>query len=446
MLIRRKLSTAIGLITLGSALAASPFWPRTRAQEKIDQSEVPTAVAPGALQSVAFASSRDGNNEIYVMNPDGSGQTRITNAASNDQRPDISPDGSQIVFASNRVGAHFEIFVMNSDGSNVRQLTSFGSSTIGNTWPRWSFDGEWIAFQSGGGTDFQIYRMRPDGSDLTQVTHYAGLNQFPNWSPDGTRLVIRRDTEIYAINSSDGEDPDRLTFTDTIPGAFNQMAAWSADGSQIAFLSNREGYNSVFVMNSDGSSQVNFTPKSVGYLGTWNSRAPAWSPNGQYIYFTGVRSLSNTGSTEEIFVKPIGGGDEAKLTSVGANVEATVRKVHAPTIGSVTATPNVLWPPKSQMVPVTLIVDVTDNSDPAPVCTITNANSSEDVFEPAWEITGPLTLELRAQRYGMFEGRIYTITVTCTNSSELSSTATTTVIVPHDQGKRSIGLRASLVN
>ena len=54
MLIRRKLSTAIGLITLGSALAASPFWPRTRAQEKIDQSEVPTAVAPGAAPKRRF--------------------------------------------------------------------------------------------------------------------------------------------------------------------------------------------------------------------------------------------------------------------------------------------------------------------------------------------------------------------------------------------------------
>ena len=78
----------------------------------------------GPPSSVAFQSSRGGSNDIYVMNPDGSGQIPITTGASNDQRADISPDGRKIAFASNRSGGHFEIFVMNSDGSDVRQLTS----------------------------------------------------------------------------------------------------------------------------------------------------------------------------------------------------------------------------------------------------------------------------------------------------------------------------------
>ena len=404
------------------------------------------AVSPGVPHSIAFASSRDGNNEVYVMDPDGSNQSRptthtITNP-SNDQRPDISPDGSQIVFASNRDG-NFEIFIMDFDGSNVRQLT-FTSLPTANSWPRWSPDGEWIAFQSGSGTgasaNFQIYRIRPDGNDLTQVTNYVGLNQFPGWSPDGTRLAIRRDTEIYLIDSADGSNPVRLTFTDALPGAFNQMASFSPDGTKIAYLSNNRDtpsnplYLSVYMMDSDGSNKVNFTPKPVGYAGTWTSRAPAWSPNGQYIYFTAVRSVT-AGSLEQIFVKPAGGGDETQLTTAGANFEATVRRVHAPTITSVTATPNVLWPANNKMVPVSLTMDVTDNSDPAPVCQITDVTSNEAAAETAWQITGPLTLDLRAQRFGMGMGRIYTITVSCTNSSQLSSSATVTVSVPHDQRK-----------
>ncbi len=383
---------------------------------------------PGAPNSIAFASSRDGNNEVYVMDPNGDNQSRrtITTAASNDQRPDISPDGTQIVFSSNRDG-NFEIFIMDFDGSNVRQLT-FTASPVNNSWPRWSPDGEWIAFQSGSGTNFQIYRIRPEGSGLTQVTNYAGLNQFPGWSPDGTRLAIRRDSDIYLIDSTDGSNPVRLTFEGTI----NQMASFSPDGTRIAFLSNRAGYNSVFIMNSDGSDQVNFTPRPDGYPGTWMSRAPAWSPNGQFIYFTAQRSFETGNLNEQIYIKPAAGGDETQLTFNGANFEATVRKVFAPTITSVTATPNVLWPANNNMVPVSLTVDVIDNSDPGPVCQITDVTSNE-AAENASQITGPLTLDLRAQRFGLGTGRIYTITVTCTNTSQLSSSATVTVSVPHDQ-------------
>lgn len=326
------------LMTATLAFFGSVFLTPMIAQEKTDLKGEIATLFPGAPQSIAMGSNRDGNNEVYVMNPDGSGQTNKTNNTNNDQRPDISPDGSQIVFSSNRDG-NFEIFIMNSDGNNVRQLT-FTASPVANSWPRWSPSGEWVAFQSGSGTNFQIYRIRPDGTDLTQVTNYVGLNQFPGWAPDGTRLAIRRDTEIYLIDSLDGSNPVRLTFTDTISGAFNQMASFSPDGTKIAYLSNNRDtpsdplYLSVYIMDSDGGNKVNFTPKPVGYAGTWTSRAPAWSADGQYIYFTAVRSVT-AGSLEQIFVKPAGGGVETQLTTAGANFEATVRRAFAPTAASV---------------------------------------------------------------------------------------------------------------
>jgi Tol biopolymer transport system component len=393
---------------------------------------VPTAAAAqsGPPASIAFQSSRDGNNNIYVMDPDGSFQTRVNADASNDLRADISPDGRQIAFASNRAGGHFEIFVMNSDGSDVRQLT-ITAATATNTWPRWSPSGDWIAFQSNVSGAFQIYAIRPDGSDLAQLTN-AGVNQFPAWSPDGTRLAVRRDVDIYIIDVTGGAAPVRLTTT-VAAGVINQMASWSPDGTQIAFMSTREAgnYPSVFVMNADGSAQLDLTPKPMGETGTWSSRAPAWSPNGKYIYFTGTRPNM---STEQIYVMGADGSNLVLLTSADVNAEATVRHVRAPAITRITATPNVLWPADNKMVSVSVTVDVSDESDSAAVCRITGVTSDEPIGAGASQVTGPLALELRAERFGQ-GGRIYTLSVTCTNSSELSSTATVVVTVPHDQRK-----------
>ncbi len=382
----------------------------------------------GPPASIGFHSNRDSaSNHIYVMDADGAGQIPLTTGSSNNVRADISPDGTQIAFVSNRVGGHSEIFVMHSDGSHVRQLTATPTE-ITNTWPRWSPNGEWIAFQSNVSGAFHIYAIRPDGSDLSQITD-SGVNQFPAWAPDGTRLAARRGVDIYVIDTTGASDPVRLT---TI-GPLNQMASWSPDGSQIAFMSTREqpgNYPSVFLMNADGSGQINLTPKMDSGTGTWSSRAPAWSPNGKYIYFTGIRPGM---TTEQIYVMGADGSNQTLLTAAGVNAEATVRYVRPPTITRITATPNVLWPPNGKAVGVSVDVGTSDDSDPAPRCQITGVTSNETVVETPWRVTGALAVDLRAERFGLGTGRIYTLTITCMNSSELSSTATVGVTVPHDQ-------------
>jgi Tol biopolymer transport system component len=315
---------------------------------------------------------------------------------------------------------------MNSDGSDIRQLT-FTAAAVTNTWPRWSPNGEWIAFQSNVSGAFQIYAIRPDGSEVSQITNTA-VNQFPAWSPDGTRLAVRRDVDIYVIDVAGQSSPVRLTTV----GPLNQMASWSPDGTKIAFMSTRElgNYPSVFLMNADGSNQINLTPKMDSGTGTWSSRAPAWSPNGAYIYFTGIRPGL---LTEQIYVMRADGSDQLPLTGNGVNGEATVRHVRPPAIASVMATPNVLWPPNNRMVRVSVDVDVSDASDPAPACGITSVSSNESIVGTGWQITDPLTVDLLAQRLGAGAGRIYTLTVSCTNSSELVSAATVSVSVPHNR-------------
>ena len=278
----------------------------------------------GLPLSIAFHSNSVGNTEVYVMNPDGTDQIRLTFDPRTDQQPDISPDGRQIVFCSTRITdtnpeGDLEIFVMDADGTNATQLTSNGAG-VNDAWPRWSPNGKQIVFHSNIDGNFEIYLINADGTDLTRVTDYPGIEQFPEWSPDGKQLAIRRDTDIYLIDT-DGTNPIRLTNDAPV----DQMASWSPNGKQIAFMSGREGYCSVFVMNSDGSDQTNLTPKPDGIpAAQFCSRAPAWSRNGHQIYFSSFRPETNL--FENIFVMNADGGEVTRLTFDASTVSvAAVR-------------------------------------------------------------------------------------------------------------------------
>lgn len=114
-----------------------------------------------------------------------------------------------------------------------------------------------------------------------------------------------------------------------------------------------------------------------------------------------------------------------------------------PLISAISAHHNVLWPPNHKMTPVTVAVSASDNCDTAPVCKITSVSSNEPKnargdgnTAPDWQITGNLTLNLRAERSGTGNGRIYTIAVTCTDTSGNLSSRNVTVTVPKDKGKK----------
>ena len=95
---------------------------------------------------IAFGSNRDGNQEVYVMNVDGTNHIRLTNTSndSNDNFPSWSPDGSKIAFVSDRDGNN-EIYVMNADGTNQSRITNNDSS---DEYPSWALDGSKIIFTS----------------------------------------------------------------------------------------------------------------------------------------------------------------------------------------------------------------------------------------------------------------------------------------------------------
>jgi hypothetical protein len=120
-----------------------------------------------------------------------------------------------------------------------------------------------------------------------------------------------------------------------------------------------------------------------------------------------------------------------------------VKDITAPIIENLSASPNVLWPPNHKMVAVTLSVTAFDNCDHAPHSKIVSVSSNEPVngigdgdSAPDWEIAGDLTVNLRAERSGTGSGRVYTVTVICTDAYGNSSTETISIIVPHDKKRR----------
>lgn len=245
-----------------------------------DNSLFPTWSPDGS--KIAYSSTRDRSSfglDIWVMDADGSNQTRLTDAAGQNGRASWSPDGSKIAYASivdvvaggdtTQVG---EIWVMNADGSSPTALTSDGA--FANS-PSWSPDGSKIVFQSNrDGTD-QLYVMNADGSGITRLTNGEWGDQLPAWSPDGSKIAFQStrdaadpnavstaDIEIYVMNA-DGSSPTRLTNN----SVFDGNVAWSANGAKLVFDSSRDGNEEVYVMNADGSSPVNVTsnPADDGY-------------------------------------------------------------------------------------------------------------------------------------------------------------------------------------
>jgi len=144
------------------------------------------ATLPGGNGRIAFASERDGNFEIYMMNPDGTGLVRLTNHPSNDFNPSWSPDGTKIAFASDRGDGDYDVYVMNSDGGGLTQLTD---DPADDATPDWSPDGTEIVFESARGSALDnedVYKMDADGSNETQLTDDPEADGSPAFSPDGT--------------------------------------------------------------------------------------------------------------------------------------------------------------------------------------------------------------------------------------------------------------------
>lgn len=233
-------------------------------------------------QKIAFVSDRDGNPEIYTMNPDGTDQQNLTNNSQDDfySFNPWSPDGSHLVYMVDENG-NLDIFLIDREGKNRRQLTDHPEDDI---WPLWSPDGSKIGFVSDRDGNNEIYVMNADGTDLKNITNNPadeGVLGF-TWSPDGTKIAysstrnLSRQLFVIDIN---GENETLIADTGSSSDHLLE-SYWSPDGTKIAFAILRTLVgNDVYVVNLDDKK---FTRLNEFGRDGVNVR---WSPDSKNLLF-----------------------------------------------------------------------------------------------------------------------------------------------------------------
>ena len=277
---------------------------------------------------ILFTSSRDGNREVYIMNPDGSEQVRLTKHPGNDLQAVWSPMGERILFVSDR-GGERDLYMMNSDGSNVRRVFK-RKIEAWRTTPTWSPDGKQIIYdqwdRSGGGTS-GMYILTLGEQD----PEFIGMYSRPVWSPDGREIACSAANParrwIILMNARTHKH-ERLLPKKTLP--WQTQPSWSATGDKIAFVGNKDpipvildrdlhnawaAKDTIFIVNRDGTGLKQLVPED-GQAALY----PAVSPNGEEVLYT--QQINGRRGRFQVFKVNVNSKIRTQLTHIGNILQA----------------------------------------------------------------------------------------------------------------------------
>ena len=264
---------------------------------------------------------QDGTADIYVRKADGSATTNITNdqGSRKDLSPELSRDGSKIVFTRQFASGGKHLMVVNADGSGLTDVTPTKFESHDIVEPSWSPDGNQIVYSSNADGNYELFTVKVGNESATRLTRtsWPTQNLDPVWSPSGKAIAFSRSglsltsaaASLYQIRL-DGTAASRLT--KTARGEGDVSPAYSPDGRQIAFSSDRLGTDDVYILDLAGF--------SVTKLTTTKDRdvEPAFAPDGSALVFVSDRSGATELWAQNLLTLTPGPGTAVQLTSDGA--------------------------------------------------------------------------------------------------------------------------------
>ncbi len=246
----------------------------------------------------ACSGSFSGNKEIYTVDFDGYGLTRITKNGDINIQPAWDGTGRRIAFTSYAAG-NPDLYVADLGAGQITRLSARNGINSGADWhPTRNILA--VTLSPGGNPD--IFTLDgATGRQLAQLTNDLGIDVGPAYSPDGSMIAFTSDRsggpQIY-VADAEGNNPRRVTFM----GNYNVDPTWAPDGSKLAFVG-RDGNFDVLTVNLDGSQLTRITQ------GQGDNEDPTFSPDGYYIAFSSTR----TGQSH-IWASTINGRHQVQLT------------------------------------------------------------------------------------------------------------------------------------
>ena len=266
------------------------------------QRELPAPFGPARNGGVVYALGGD----LYLGDPATGASRAIVTGAGHDRKPLMSPDGTHVAFLRTTEGStadSFELFVSNVDGGELRAIST---ANVSDRDPLvWSPDGTFLLLTTGPG---EVLRYDVEGGAPVVIAHSAQVLQGAFQPPAGLQVLYETDAggglslglmnpdgtgarTIYAVSGYENQD-----------GCGFGSAAWSPDGSRIAFLRRPEGDPSqcrIFVINADGTGEQQLTTEP----GEWTETDFLWSPDGTQIAFDRWHDAEANGDWQ---IQPIG--------------------------------------------------------------------------------------------------------------------------------------------
>ncbi|MBL8160379.1 MAG: PD40 domain-containing protein [Anaerolineae bacterium] len=238
---------------------------------------------------ISFEMGDGGHWDIYLLDVQRGIQHNLTNHPATDEDYTWSPDGRRLAFVSERDGSP-DIYVIEARCADwltpCERLRNLSNSPAEDTSPSWSPDGTALLFVSNRDTQREIYRADVHSGALLNLTHTPADERFPYWSPDGERIAFqseRSGTERLYVMQADG------SAAEMIGRGFGRAAVWSPDGQNLLFVQASDLFL-VDVSCADVPDGCRFAPRNIT-LSTFEDWYADWSPDGRYLLFHSNRSL-----------------------------------------------------------------------------------------------------------------------------------------------------------